>query len=350
MPPAKADSTCPGMFRLRRPDGSEYEAILPRSFDYAFAPLAGQPVWQKRELAGGCTFGVVDMARLQPEEVDSALNELRDTDALVFDIRNYPNGTVGPLIDRLFDRSYPSVRITRPVFTHPGNFFSVELAGGGARPIDYDGPLPMLHDERSISHAEFTVMTLQASGKAITFGSQTAAADGNITEIQLPGGLFVNFTGLGVFYPDGRPTQRIGSLASCQLPLLLSVQSPVTALWAGPASDAGWGLSVHHDDGVLTVIVYAYDNAGAPRWLLAQKAWNGSGAVQLNLQRMRGACRACAGAAPQPTTAGTMTLNLDGVTTGRAEDNWVTLDARFDVGAAWVRDRLPLRRVTGPAR
>ena len=35
-------------------------------------------------------------------------------------------------------------------------------------------------------------------------------ADGNVTYISLPGGIRTLFTGLGVYYPDGRPTQRIG--------------------------------------------------------------------------------------------------------------------------------------------
>ena len=41
-------------------------------------------------------------------------------------------------------------------------------------------------------------------------GSQTSGADGNVSNIPLPGGYYVRMTGLGVFYPDGRETQRIG--------------------------------------------------------------------------------------------------------------------------------------------
>jgi C-terminal processing protease CtpA/Prc len=41
-------------------------------------------------------------------------------------------------------------------------------------------------------------------------GSNTAGADGDASAIVLPGDLRVQFTGTGVFYPDRRPTQRIG--------------------------------------------------------------------------------------------------------------------------------------------
>jgi C-terminal processing protease CtpA/Prc len=41
-------------------------------------------------------------------------------------------------------------------------------------------------------------------------GSTTAGADGNVSRIPLPGNVEGMISGIGVFYPDGRPTQRIG--------------------------------------------------------------------------------------------------------------------------------------------
>jgi C-terminal processing protease CtpA/Prc len=38
----------------------------------------------------------------------------------------------------------------------------------------------------------------------------TAGADGNVSRIPLPGQLNTIISGLGVFYPDRRPTQRVG--------------------------------------------------------------------------------------------------------------------------------------------
>ena len=45
---------------------------------------------------------------------------------------------------------------------------------------------------------------------AFVVGSTTAGADGNVSQIPLPGGMRAMITGIGVFYPDGRPTQRVG--------------------------------------------------------------------------------------------------------------------------------------------
>ena len=41
-------------------------------------------------------------------------------------------------------------------------------------------------------------------------GSPTAGADGNISWVPLPGGYRTAFSGIGVYYPDGRETQRVG--------------------------------------------------------------------------------------------------------------------------------------------
>ena len=41
-------------------------------------------------------------------------------------------------------------------------------------------------------------------------GSTTAGADGNVSSIKLPGGIMTMISGIGVYYPDGKETQRIG--------------------------------------------------------------------------------------------------------------------------------------------
>jgi C-terminal processing protease CtpA/Prc len=53
-------------------------------------------------------------------------------------------------------------------------------------------------------------MALRSSPNAIVLGSTTAGADGDVSRIPLPGGLNTMISGLGIFYPDGSPTQRVG--------------------------------------------------------------------------------------------------------------------------------------------
>jgi C-terminal processing protease CtpA/Prc len=65
-------------------------------------------------------------------------------------------------------------------------------------------------DESSLSQAEYTAMALRAMPNAVVMGSTTAGADGDVSRIPLPGGLSTMISGIGVFYPDHRPTQRVG--------------------------------------------------------------------------------------------------------------------------------------------
>jgi C-terminal processing protease CtpA/Prc len=53
-------------------------------------------------------------------------------------------------------------------------------------------------------------MAFQTAPDLTVIGSITAGADGNVSSIYLPGGILTLISGIGVFYPDGRETQRKG--------------------------------------------------------------------------------------------------------------------------------------------
>jgi C-terminal processing protease CtpA/Prc len=81
-------------------------------------------------------------------------------------------------------------------------------------------------DEVSQSQAEYTTMAFRAAPRAKVVGSTTAAADGNVSPVPLPGGLRTMISGIGVFYPDKRPTQRVGIVPDIEvLPTLQGIQA-----------------------------------------------------------------------------------------------------------------------------
>ena len=53
-------------------------------------------------------------------------------------------------------------------------------------------------------------MALRAAPRVKVFGSMTAGADGDVSPIVLPGNFRTGISAIGVFYPDRKPTQRIG--------------------------------------------------------------------------------------------------------------------------------------------
>jgi C-terminal processing protease CtpA/Prc len=156
-------------------------------------------------------IGYVNMGRMN--DVPATMSKLMDTKAIIFDIRNYPNFILYELAQWLNDRATPFVKITVPNRSKPGFFtWKAALTCGTDDPgfPRYQGKVVILFDESTQSRAEFTCMALQTAPDVISIGSQTAGADGNVVKIVLPGGMFVYFSGLGIYYPDGRETQRIG--------------------------------------------------------------------------------------------------------------------------------------------
>jgi len=76
--------------------------------------------------------------------------------------------------------------------------------------LKYKGKVVILANEKSQSHAEFTIMCLQTGDNVVTIGSQTSGADGNVSQVVMASGEKTMFSGIGIFYPDGTETQRIG--------------------------------------------------------------------------------------------------------------------------------------------
>lgn len=140
------------------------------------------------------------------------LRDARNTKGLVIDIRNYPSEFVPFALGGHFvTKPTEFVQFTMPDLDNPGAMRW--RAGDPVLPKEplYTGKVVVLVDEVSQSQAEYTSMAFRAAGATIV-GSTTAGADGNVSEIPLPGGLRSMISGLGVFYPDKRPTQQIGIL------------------------------------------------------------------------------------------------------------------------------------------
>lgn len=282
-----------GQYTLRRPDGTEYTVSLPRSWDFGFSSAGGiQGSWEVRSLPGGCRMGIVDMGRLEPEAAPAMLDALADTDAIVYDVRNYPLGAMNPIIDRLYPEPRSVALFQVPNALTPGRFHPSTHPIGGSDYQPYHGRTLILFDERSISHAEFTVMSLQLLGNTVSFGSQTAAADGNITSIDLPGKLRAWFTGLGVYYPDGTPTQRIGIVPDVHVMPTIEglaagrdevLEAALDCRWVSEAAPirmppsghyfdpnrSGEGLDIHRGVHGIATLSYGFDDAGKPQWLLS---------------------------------------------------------------------------------
>lgn len=133
------------------------------------------------------------------------------TKGLIIDIRNYPSSfMVFALGQHLVSEKTEFARFTRGDLSAPGTFrFSDPIAIEPKAPF-YEGRVVILVDDSSVSQAEYTTMAFRAAPNTIVIGSQTAGADGNVSRIPFPGEHRAGMSGIGVFYPDKTPTQRIG--------------------------------------------------------------------------------------------------------------------------------------------
>jgi Periplasmic protease len=157
-------------------------------------------------------MGYVNMGKLTHEDVAEMMEELLDTKAIIFDIRNYPKGTLYLIASYLVPEKRDFFKVTQPDLDYPGRFKWREgmQCGNPKNGEYYTGKVILLVNEITQSHAEFTTMALQTSNNVVTVGSQTAGADGNVSTLELGGGIKTSISGIGIFYPDGTETQRKG--------------------------------------------------------------------------------------------------------------------------------------------
>lgn len=152
--------------------------------------------------------------RLEPAKRDSVpgyFARAAGAKLLVIDNRSYPTDfPIFQIGGRLVLDKTPFVKFTVGDATNPGSFaFGPPLVLTPISPR-FEGKVAILVDETTQSSAEYHSLAFRSAPDAIVVGSTTAGADGNVSNIPLPGGLRTMFSGIGVFWPDGRPTQRVG--------------------------------------------------------------------------------------------------------------------------------------------
>ncbi len=156
-------------------------------------------------------IGLVNLGWLQLARVKEVMQSFANTKAIIFDVRGYPNGVLYTLAEYLNPQSTPFVKFMKADEDLPGDFqYTTTTSCGSRNKKYYKGKVIMLFNEYSQSHAEFTLMALKTAPNSIAIGSQTSGADGNVCYLQLPGNYKTLFTSIGVYYPDGIETQRIG--------------------------------------------------------------------------------------------------------------------------------------------
>jgi C-terminal processing protease CtpA/Prc/rhodanese-related sulfurtransferase len=208
--------------RIRNASGEEREVKIARSMQRG-SPLArtprrtGQPLrWLSDNI------GYADLERLKAAQVDDLFSMFAGAKAIVFDVRGYPEHGPWEIARRLTDRTpAPAVLIRQPRVSADSSRYGTDALGDvtevldfvAAPPLDrpvFRGLTVLLINEYTQSLGEHVGLFLKAANGTAWIGGASAGAHGDVTELVVPGGIRVPFTGQAMLHPDGRQLQRIG--------------------------------------------------------------------------------------------------------------------------------------------
>jgi carboxyl-terminal processing protease len=157
------------------------------------------------------SVGYINLKAIKISEIDSVMQSMDETKALIIDLRNGAYNKAPFIINYISSQKQEFYKELIPDVTYPGKFiFKNTYKVGGKGPNFYCGKVILLVDENVHSNGEFTTMCFQTGDDVTTIGSQTSGADGNISRFNMVGGYKTKFSGIGIFYPDGTETQRVG--------------------------------------------------------------------------------------------------------------------------------------------
>jgi C-terminal processing protease CtpA/Prc len=165
-------------------------------------------------------IGYIYLGTLKRDSVDFIMKKFQKTKGLIIDLRCYSaEFPIYALGAYLMPHPIDFVKFARTNLSRIGEFqFEKSYYPiGKENPDYYKGKVIILVDERTQSSAEFHAMAFRVAPNAIVLGSTTSGADGDVSFFWLPGGIYTLYTGIGVYYPDGTETQRIGIVPDIEI-------------------------------------------------------------------------------------------------------------------------------------
>jgi carboxyl-terminal processing protease len=145
-------------------------------------------------------------------EMRQVLEQIKNTNGVILDIRNYPNSQIFGTVTNFFCTSKkPFAKFAKQSIKYPGVLtWARTVYCGSNSGKKYNGKVVVLINEQTISFAEYFTMALKTIPNVSLIGSHTAGADGGNHHFILPGNIVTSFSNEAVYYPNGDETQRKG--------------------------------------------------------------------------------------------------------------------------------------------
>ncbi|WP_263784510.1 M56 family metallopeptidase [Salinibacter grassmerensis] len=201
---------------LRR-DGQAVECRVPRADDM------GRGRWRRQlhpeprpdsidVLSGGTHY--VDLTRVGMEALQPHIDTLAQAEAVIFDVRGYPEGGAQELLPHLSPETLRSAHFEVPKIIYPDQENIAGYTGGRwtlpSKTPQFTGKVAFLTDGRAISYAESIMGIVEHYDLGTIVGQPTAGANGNVNPFTLPGNYQVYWTGMRVQKHDRSQHHLVG--------------------------------------------------------------------------------------------------------------------------------------------
>jgi C-terminal processing protease CtpA/Prc len=156
-------------------------------------------------------IGYVNVFDLEGVEVQTVMDSLKYTKAIIFDTRRKMKASMFQFANYFTFPSKGFYKAIYPDLDYPGRFLWTKVNEiGTSKELSYKGKVVLLVDEGCQSQCEFVIMGLQTGNNVTTIGSQSSGANGNVVIFNMVGGFKTQISGVGIFYPNGMEMQRKG--------------------------------------------------------------------------------------------------------------------------------------------
>lgn len=196
------------LLTLRAPDGRRYETRSLRPLESTYPTVPRPPPLE--ELEPGLYY--VDLTRLSDDDFEGALDDLARAQAIVFDMRGYPD-LQPKFLSHLADEPLRSPRWEIPRARRPDRLgLEFDSSDWELQPAEprFTARVVFLTDASAISYAETCMQIVAHYGLGTIVGARTAGTNGNVTFVSLPGGYILRWTGMRVRKQDGSTYHGVG--------------------------------------------------------------------------------------------------------------------------------------------
>ncbi|NVJ21948.1 peptidase S41 [Myxococcus sp. AM011] len=133
-----------------------------------------------------------------------ALHQARHASGLVLDMRGYPSVNPYDVVQHLIPHPYLTPYLRIPRWSGPDHLDWEELVYEEQPVLEpsFSGPMVLLVGPETASAAEHLSMMLTGADRVTVIGRRSAAVNGNVTRVRVPGMLYLTFTGMEVLFQD----------------------------------------------------------------------------------------------------------------------------------------------------